>query len=265
MNLKLEHPVAFVPTMGALHAGHQSLIEIAKKFSSNVVVSIFINPLQFENTNDFANYPKSLAADTIFAEAAGASYVWAPTFEEIYPSEPTIIPAGEVGNQFEGVHRFGHFDGVLTVVKRLFDLTNPEFAIFGEKDFQQLFLIKKMVEKLNIPVKIISAPTIRDSHGLALSSRNIRLSKSERENAVGIYRALESANAGDNVESARTKLIKEISAIPNFLLDYAELISEDTFEIATNETQSVRAIVAGWINGIRLIDNMSMSNLGISK
>jgi pantoate--beta-alanine ligase len=265
MNLKIDHPVAFVPTMGALHAGHQSLIEIAKKFSSSVVVSIFINPLQFENTNDFANYPKSLAADTQFAEAAGASYVWAPTFEEIYPSEPTIIPAGEVGNLFEGVRRFGHFDGVLTVVKRLFDLTNPEFAIFGEKDFQQLFLIKKMVENLNIPVKIISAPTIRDSHGLALSSRNIRLSNTERENAVGIYRALESANSENNVESARTKLVKGISTIPNFLLDYAELINENTFEIATNETQSVRAIVAGWINGIRLIDNMFMPNLGISK
>ena len=265
MNLKLEHPVALVPTMGALHAGHQSLIEIAKGFTQNIVVSIFINPLQFENTNDFASYPKSVAADTKFAEESGASYVWAPTFEEIYPNEPAIISAGEIGNLFEGVHRFGHFDGVLTVVKRLFDLTSPEFAIFGEKDFQQLFLIKKMVEKLNVPVKIISAPTIRDSQGLALSSRNIRLSNSDRESALGIYQALESANSGTSVESARAKLLKEISSIPNFLVDYAELIDENTFEIATDQTQSVRAIVAGWINGIRLIDNMYMSNLGVSK
>lgn len=265
MNLKLEHPLALVPTMGALHAGHQSLIEIAKGFSENVVVSIFINPLQFENTNDFSNYPKTAEADRQLAEASGATFVWNPTFEEIYPSEPTIISAGEIGNLFEGVHRFGHFDGVLTVVKRLFDLTNPEFAVFGEKDFQQLFLIKAMVEKLELPVKIISAPTIRDASGLAMSSRNIRLSNSDRESAIGIFRALESANSASQLEAARTELIKGISSIPNFLVDYAELIDENSFEVATAETKNVRAIVAGWINGVRLIDNMAMVKLGVSK
>jgi pantoate--beta-alanine ligase len=265
MNLKLEHPVALVPTMGALHAGHQSLIKIAKELAENVVVSIFVNPLQFENTNDFSNYPKSLDADTKLAQEVGATFVWIPTFEEIYPNEPTIISAGEIGNLFEGVHRFGHFDGVLTVVKRLFDLTNPEFAVFGEKDFQQLFLIKDMVEKLGLPIKIISAPTIRDSSGLAMSSRNIRLSASDRESAIGIYRALEAANSAPNIEAARVKLVNGIGAIPNFLPDYAELIDENTFEVAKPDTANVRAIVAGWINGVRLIDNMVMTKLGVSK
>jgi len=265
MNLKLEHPTALVPTMGALHVGHQSLIEIAKEFSENVVVSIFINPLQFENTNDFSNYPKSIEADRKLAEASGATFLWNPTFEEIYPSEPTIISAGEIGNIFEGVHRFGHFDGVLTVVKRLFDLINPEFAVFGEKDFQQLFLIKAMVERLEMPIKIISAPTIRDSSGLAMSSRNNRLSNSERDNAVGIFRALESANSATTIELARKKLIQGVSSIPNFLLDYAEIIDETTFEVASDATAKARAIVAGWINGVRLIDNMAMSKVGVSK
>ena len=169
VDLDLNHPLAFVPTMGALHAGHLSLIEIAKTFSPEVVVSIFVNPLQFENSEDLAKYPRPLELDIKLAENAGASFVWAPTFEEIYPSDPTIIPAGEIGNTFEGVHRFGHFDGVLTVVKRLFDLVKPEYAIFGEKDFQQLFLIKKMVAELNLPIQIIAAPIIRDSDGLALS------------------------------------------------------------------------------------------------
>jgi pantoate--beta-alanine ligase len=265
MNLKLERPVALVPTMGALHAGHESLIKIAKAETKNVVVSIFVNPLQFENSNDFSNYPKSIDADTKLAEASGATFVWVPTFDEIYPSEPTIISAGEIGNLFEGVHRFGHFDGVLTVVKRLFDLTNPQFAVFGEKDFQQLFLIKKMVKKLDLPIKIISAPTIRDSNGLAMSSRNIRLSVSDRESAIGIYRALELANTATTLELARSKLKSAISTIPNFLPDYAELIDEDTFELANVTTSHVRAIVAGWINGVRLIDNMVMSKIGVSK
>jgi pantoate--beta-alanine ligase len=265
MNLELEHPVALVPTMGALHAGHASLIKIAKKQSNEVIVSIFVNPLQFENPNDFSSYPKSIDEDTELATASGATKVWTPTFEDIYPNDPEIIPSGEIGNLFEGVHRFGHFDGMLTVVKRLFDLVQPQFAIFGEKDFQQLFLIKRMVSQMQLPIEIISAPTIRESSGLAMSSRNQKLSITERENAAGIYKALNLANSAPDLTAAKLQLSNGISAIPNFLLDYAEIIDSESFAIAEDSTLNCRAIVAGWINGIRLIDNMAMSNLGNSK
>jgi len=265
MNLKLNHPTAFVPTMGALHAGHESLIRIAKELANEVVVSIFVNPLQFENPKDFSNYPKTLEIDTKLAEASGATLVWAPTFEEIYPSDPEIISAGEIGNLFEGVHRFGHFDGVLTVVKRFFDLVRPKYAIFGEKDFQQLFLINQMVNQMQLPVKIIAAPTIREANGVAMSSRNSRLSVSEQGQAAGIYLALKAAAAANELERARRLLMKEINAIPGFLLDYAEIIDENSFELATEVTAKPRAIVAGWINGVRLLDNMAMSKLEVSR
>ena len=265
MDLELKHPVALVPTMGALHAGHASLISIAKKHSEEVVVSIFVNPLQFENPNDFSSYPKSVNADTQLAITSGATKIWTPTFEEIYPNDPEIIASGEIGNLFEGVHRFGHFDGMLTVVKRLFDLVQPKFAVFGEKDFQQLFLIKRMVAQMKLPIEIISAPTIRESSGLAMSSRNQKLSIMERENAAGIYKALNLANSASDLTTARSQLTKGILAIPNFLLDYAEIIDGESFAIAEDSTVNCRAIVAGWINGIRLIDNMAMSNLGNSK
>ncbi|MFM2160265.1 MAG: hypothetical protein RLY39_796 [Actinomycetota bacterium] len=265
MDLEIKQPVALVPTMGALHAGHASLIEIAKKLSEEVVVSIFINPLQFENPNDFSSYPKSITEDIALATKSGATMVWTPTFEEIYPTDPEIIASGEIGNLFEGVHRFGHFDGMLTVVKRLFDLVQPKFAIFGEKDFQQLFLIKRMVAQMKLPIEIIAAPTIREKNGLAMSSRNQKLSISELESATGIYKALVSANSANDLETARLHLTQGVSAIPNFVLDYAQVIDEETFAVADESTLKSRAIVAGWINGIRLIDNMAMSNLGDSK
>ncbi len=251
--------------MGALHAGHESLIRIAKELASEVVVSVFVNPLQFENPNDFSSYPKTLDSDIKLAEASGATLVWAPTFEEIYPSDPELISAGEIGNLFEGVHRFGHFDGVLTVVKRFFDLVRPKYAIFGEKDFQQLFLIKQMVNRMQLPVEIIAAPTIREANGVAMSSRNSRLSVTEQRQAAGIFLALKAAAAANDLERARRLLLKEVNSIPGILLDYAEIIDENTFELATEVTSKPRAIVAGWINGVRLLDNMAMSKLEVSK
>ena len=265
MKLKIQRPVAFVPTMGALHAGHQSLVKIAKSYVDEVVVSIFINPLQFESPDDFSNYPKTFADDSKLAQESGATFVWAPTLDEIYPTEPQIISAGEIGKLFEGVHRFGHFDGVLTVVKRLFDLVEPTHAIFGEKDFQQLFLIKEMVAKLELPIKIIAAPTIREASGLAMSSRNSHLESLELERASGIYKALVSAASKPDIKQRRELLTAELTAIPDFLLDYAEIIDEDNFQIADSRTLKARAVVAGWINGVRLIDNMAMSHPRNSK
>lgn len=235
----------FVPTMGALHAGHAALISAARKRSNHVVVSIFVNPLQFNDSKDLEKYPRTPDHDRELALAAGASEVWFPTVEEIYPSNPELVKAGPIGEVFEGFSRPGHFDGVLTVVKRLFDLVQPDFAIFGEKDFQQLFLIKQMVRNFNLPIEIIAHPTIREADGLALSSRNIRLSSEDRAKAAIIYKAL---------NSSRDQMNAVLASEPAWKTDYATVINPENFKEEFAPKQ--RAIIAGWIGGIRLIDNM---------
>ena len=244
--------IAFVPTMGALHAGHLELIKRARELSTEVVVSIFVNPLQFESSEDLAKYPRDISGDTEKALTAGASRIWAPTYQEIYPAEIEKISAGAIGEIFEGRHRTGHFDGMLTVVHRLFALVQPRYAIFGEKDFQQLFIVKKWVRENDIPVEIISAPTVRDKEGLALSSRNVRLSESERQSALVINRALATGN--------KEGMLSTLATEPLFQLDYAEVIDEESFEVATPDSEFKRGIVAGWINGVRLLDNMAMGS-----
>ena len=239
-----------VPTMGALHVGHQSLIKIAKTKGEKVLVSIFVNPLQFENNEDLVNYPKTLEQDINIAEAAGVTAIFVPNEQTIYPGKIEKISAGEIGNIFEGASRPEHFTGVLTVVKRLFDLVKPKAAVFGEKDFQQLFLINQMVGKLKLPIEIISVPTIREKNGLAISSRNIRLDKNGEKIAEVIYRAL----SQPTIEQMRSEISKE----PGFKLDYLEVIDEKTFEMAKPDTKNKRAIIAGWVNQLRLIDNIPM-------
>jgi pantoate--beta-alanine ligase len=241
-----------VPTMGALHAGHQSLIKLGKNLGEKVIVSIFVNPLQFENKSDLESYPKSFEQDLQIAEEAGAAAVFTPSELDIYPGQIEKIEAGSIGDIFEGKSRPGHFTGVLTVVKRLFDLVQPKHAVFGEKDFQQLFLIKKMVNNLKLPVNVVAAPTIRDSSNLALSSRNSRLSVEDKKVAQVIYQAL----AQNNIEDAR-ELIKKVDG---FSLDYLELVDEESFTLATPETRNKRLIIAGWVNQVRLIDNMAMGS-----
>ncbi|NBU93548.1 MAG: pantoate--beta-alanine ligase [Actinobacteria bacterium] len=243
---------AFVPTMGALHAGHQSLIKLAKEKSGSVLVSIFVNPLQFENPDDLAKYPKSFDADLKLAEAAGATAVFAPSYEEVYPGEISKIEAGAIGDLYEGASRAGHFSGMLTVVKRLFDLVKPKIAIFGEKDFQQLFLIKQMVKELKLPIKIISAPIIRESDGLAMSSRNVRLDDAGRKSALIISKSLNENSIG--------QMQKVLATEPGFELDYLEIIDEETFLPATPNSKNKRAIIAGWVNGVRLLDNKRMGS-----
>ena len=245
--------------MGALHAGHQSLIAKARELCDEVVVSVFVNPLQFEDKDDLAKYPRTPERDAELAQEAGATVLWTPDYETIYPSEIKKLSAGELGNKFEGVHRPGHFDGVLTVVNRLFELVKPRYALFGEKDFQQLFLITKMAAELHSDVEIVPAPTIREASGLAMSSRNVRLNDEARRAADVISIVLRIASNKESVERALTTL-QEISREPLFTLDYAEIIDEETFEIATDLTEKKRAIIAGWINGVRLIDNMAMKS-----
>ena len=239
-----------VPTMGALHPGHQSLIKLAKNYGEKIVVSIFVNPLQFENKTDLNTYPKTNEADLQMAKEAGATAVFVPSEKEIYPGEIKRIDAGAVGDLYEGAARSGHFSGVLTVVKRLFDLVMPKHAVFGEKDFQQLFLIKEMVKKLHIPVNIVSAPTIRDLNNLALSSRNIKLTESEKKTASVIFKALST----ENLEQAKAVLESQ----PAFKLDYLNLIDEKTFADAHPSTENKRLIIAGWVNQVRLIDNKAI-------
>ena len=241
-----------VPTMGALHAGHQSLIKLGKDLGEKVIVSIFVNPLQFENKSDLESYPKTFEQDLQFAKQAGATAVFTPSESDIYPGQIEKIEAGSVGDIFEGKSRPGHFTGVLTVVKRLFDLVQPKHAVFGEKDFQQLFLIKKMVNDLKLPVNVVAAPTIRDSSNLALSSRNSRLSVEDKKVAQVMYQAL----TQNNIEDARALMKK----VDGFSLDYLELIDEQSFTLATPDTKNKRLIIAGWVNQVRLIDNMAMGS-----
>lgn len=251
--LAADDACAFVPTMGALHAGHAALIQRAREYSDTVVVSIFINPLQFENEDDLAKYPRALEIDIEVASQAGATHLWLPTVDEIYPGEVQKISAGALGDIYEGVKRPDHFDGVLTVVSRLFELVRPKWAVFGEKDFQQLTLIRLMKSD----VAIIGAPTIRDTDGLALSSRNIRLS--EPKSALVIYRALVAASKEKNIDAARAVMQDVLASEAAFTLDYAEIINESNFKKASQEDESKRAIIAGWVNSIRLIDNMPMN------
>jgi pantoate--beta-alanine ligase len=256
-SLSVMRPCAFVPTMGALHAGHQSLIKIAKNYSPETVVSVFVNPLQFEDKSDLAKYPKTPEVDEALAREAGATFLWRPEVSDIYPGDEAKLSAGELGKMYEGASRSGHFDGVLTVVNQLFNLVKPKYAIFGEKDFQQLFLIKEMAAKLHPEIEIIGAPTIRDEHGLALSSRNRRLSSEGNTAALSINNALRKAATKDRIAEMRQALL-EINE-PTFTLDYAEIIDEETFAIADENTRKPRALIAGWIEGIRLIDNLVMN------
>ncbi len=230
-----------VPTMGALHKGHQALIKRARELDKEVVVSIFVNPLQFSGSQDLEKYPRTPEADIQIATLAGATEVWFPNFEEIYPSEPIQISAGTVGDLYEGASRPGHFAGVLTVVNRLFEIVKPSAAVFGEKDFQQLWLIKNHFKKM----EIVSVPTVRDYDGLALSSRNVQLSETDRTAALVISKALQEPN----------RMLEILATETAFKLDYAEIIDETTFGQASAATQNKRAIIAGWVNGVRLLDN----------
>lgn len=252
-------PIALVPTMGALHQGHSELIHRARLLTPSVLVSIFVNPLQFDDPTDLAKYPHTPESDIAIARQSGTRLLWTPDYKEIYPAAIEKIEAGQVGALYEGAMRKGHFEGVLAAVKRLFDLVQPTWAVFGEKDFQQLFLIRKMVEQLRLGIEIVAVPTIRQANGLAISSRNVRLRPEDLEAALVISRALTDASEMESVELMQVALIKTLATEPQFRTEYAVIIDEDNFSLASDATLRKRALVAGWINGVRLIDNMSMT------
>ena len=246
---ELPFACAFVPTMGALHAGHGSLFSSAKNYSNDVVASIYVNPLQFENKDDLEKYPRTPERDIELAEKFGVTHLWFPRYEEIYPEGFERLSAGPISNLYEGASRPGHFDGVVTVVRRLFDLVKPKVAIFGEKDFQQLALIREIANE----VEIIAAPIIREGDGLAMSSRNVRLSEEGRIAARVISKALRDSHS-------ENQLREILASEPLLTVDYADYIDEETFLPPTESTRSTRAIVAGWINGVRLLDNMAVKS-----
>ncbi len=222
--------------------------------SKEVVVSIFINPIQFENTDDFEKYPRSPERDIQLATLAGATEVWMPDYEEIYPGDIKKLSAGALGQQFEGQSRPEHFDGVVTVVNRLFEIVKPSAAVFGEKDFQQLAIIKAMKSS----VEIVGVPTVREFDGLALSSRNVRLTQNGRVSANVIHRALAAAHLAPTIAIAQEIIDTTLATESDFKRDYAAIIDEGSFEFANDQTRHKRAIIAGWIDGVRLIDNMKM-------
>lgn len=257
--------ISFVPTMGALHEGHISLVDIALAQSDFVVVSIFVNPLQFGAGEDFEKYPRTLQADAEKLSAAGVDVLFAPDVDDVYPNGNQITQhAGPIGETFEGAARPGHFDGMLTVVARLFDLVKPDLSIFGNKDAQQLFLIRRMVENSNHrwnAMQVVGAPIIREEDGLAMSSRNRYLSEAEREAAQKISRALRAAEATQGDIAARIAAAEQVVATaPAVRLDYVALVNPATFEpIEAGFVGRALLIVAAQVGGTRLIDNLSIS------
>ncbi len=256
--------VALVPTMGFLHEGHLSLIRTARTQADSVVVSIFVNPTQFGPNEDFNRYPRNLKGDQEQCKNEDVDVVFCPITEEMYPGVPTIgISEDMVSQSLEGAFRPGHFRGVMTVVAKLFLAVEPDYAVFGEKDAQQLFLIQKMVQDLNFPVDILAAPTMRETDGLAMSSRNVYLSEQTRQQATCLYRALKAAvalrSSGEtDVSVFRSAMRALIEAEPDAELDYAEVVSEDTFLPATSVSAACRAVMAVRFADVRLIDTMGL-------
>lgn len=256
--------IGFVPTMGALHAGHAALIRRARELSDVVVLSIFVNPLQFADESDLAAYPRDEANDLVLAEGLGVDIAFLPTYDEIYPDggARTIDP-GPVAERMEGASRPGHFRGVATVVSRLFDAVGPCSAVFGEKDAQQVAVIRNMVRAHGMPVDIVVHPTVREGDGVAMSSRNALLTREQREAAGCLFLALtEAADMAKAGERDPRRLVaamaREVGATPQARLDYGAIVDEDTFEEVAEISRPARAIIAAEFGDVRLIDTLAL-------
>ena len=258
--------IGFVPTMGALHQGHISLVEKAKKENDLVVISIFVNPSQFNNPDDLKNYPQTPVEDHLLLDKNKADIIFSPPVEEInnYSNTKKInSDLGNLANVMEGIHRPGHFDGVIQIVSRLFDIVKPGRAYFGEKDFQQLTIIKLMTDKLKYPVEIIACPTIREESGLAMSSRNLKLSKEGLKNAAEISMVLNYVkdNHGKFPVDVLIKLATQmIESSGKLKVEYLEIADEETLQPVQSWEQykHVRCFAAVYCEGVRLIDNVQL-------
>lgn len=254
---KQRNSIGFVPTMGALHAGHMSLVRLAGDATDIVVMSIFVNPLQFGPNEDFERYPRTEEADLAMAQAEGADIVFLPNVQEMYPAgATTTIHMTGLTDVLEGAHRPGHFDGVATVVAKLFNIVQPDLAFFGQKDAQQVAVIRKMVADLDIPVQVVVGDTVREPDGLALSSRNRYLSETERTRALALYLALEAGAAALRAGEAPWVAEQAMAGILDgeVEVDYAVAVDPDTFSGAP--AGDVLLAIAGRVGATRLIDNM---------
>jgi pantoate--beta-alanine ligase len=254
-----QYPVGFVPTMGALHTGHGRLIEVARRESASVAVSIFVNPSQFNQSEDYLRYPRPLETDLAFCAARGVDVVFAPPVEEMYP-QPQLawVDVTRVADHMEGRFRPGHFRGAATVVLKLLQIVQPERAYFGEKDAQQLAVVRRIVKDLNLPVEVMGVETVRDPDGLALSSRNQRLSAEERAIAPRIYAVLRDAAeriaAGET--SAEVLRQRAIEALFPLRVEYLEIADDEEMQPVERITGAVRVMAAVWVGQTRLIDNV---------
>ena len=256
--------IGFAPTMGALHQGHLSLYKAAKKENDEVISSIFVNPTQFNNPDDFQKYPKTLEKDLELLEKAGVDAVYVPNVEEMYPDGLSSKKYDFDGleNEMEGKYRPGHFDGVGTIVEELFRQVQPHNAYFGEKDYQQLAIIKKMVEKTKLPVKIHGVTTLREEDGLAMSSRNVRLTETQRKEATIIYETLTKVKEWFKVISLEEikQKVTDIFRNSNFELEYFVIADEKTLKETDffYKDKNYRAFIVAYADDVRLIDNMHL-------
>jgi pantoate--beta-alanine ligase len=255
--------IGFVPTMGNLHAGHLSLVEKAKQHADKVIVSIFVNPLQFNEQSDLDAYPRTQDKDTAQLAEKACDIVFMPETMTVYPegmAKQSKITVPEIGDRLCGAHRPGHFDGVATVVTKLFNMVMPDIAVFGEKDYQQLLLIKKLVHDLNMPIKIIGAQTHREQGGLAMSSRNQYLSTTERTSATEIYQTLldikQSLENGRNDFTTLCEQAKQAMEQKGFDVDYIEICRETDLKPAQSSDKALRILIAAQLGPARLIDNL---------
>ena len=260
--------VGVVLTMGALHDGHASLIARAAAECDVVAVSVFVNPTQFAQAGDLANYPRTLAADLELAARSGADLVFAPSVTEMYPDWPTpgatTVTVSSLGDRWEGHSRPGHFDGVATVVTKLLTMTGPCRTYFGEKDFQQLAIVRRVVRDLSLPVEVVGCPTVREADGLAMSSRNVRLAADERAAAVCLHRALtvgaDTFGSGADAGTVETAMAEVVESEPSVTLDYAVLVDAADLEPVTAvpgaDDRPLRLLIAAQVGPVRLIDNL---------
>ncbi len=257
-------PLFFVPTMGALHAGHAALLKRARRLAGprgSVVASVFVNPSQFGPNEDFSAYPRPFARDAALCRECGVDMLFHPTAEAMYAADvSTSVVESQLCAGFCGISRSGHFSGVCTVVAKLFNIVAPDAAVFGEKDFQQLAIIRRMVRDLNFPIKIIGAPTVREADGLALSSRNEYLSDAQRKDAAVIWRALSAAASAKTLDpkSLKAQVVKIISESAAAKIDYVEVVDAETLQPATRQTNNKRIMSAVFFGRTRLIDNIAV-------
>lgn len=257
-----QRKIGFVPTMGALHEGHASLMRKSVDENDVTVASVFVNPTQFNDKNDLLKYPRTLEADCNLLEACGVDYVFAPSVEEMYPQEDTrVFSYPPLDAVMEGQHRPGHFNGVCQIVSKLFDAVNPDKAYFGEKDFQQLAIIREMVRDKGYAIDVVGCPIVREADGLALSSRNARLSVQERENALNISQTLfKSCTFAANHSVAETQAMVEaaIGAAPGLEIEYFEIVDGNSLQKITNweDTSYAVGCITVFCGDVRLIDNI---------